>query len=97
MNWGKGMKRTFFVHNFCFDVLPRWLRRKLKKLRSGFVQIPRRVTRVALVSVVLAAAFLVGDTPEALAQTDIGNHREWTGWTGLPQIQKIMINMLNTL
>ena len=71
------MKRTFFVHKFCFDVLPRWLRRKLKKLRSSFVQIPKRVTRVALVSVVLAAGGIFFASEEVVyAQTTIGNNRD---------------------
>ena len=61
-------------------MLPRWLRRKLKKWRSGFARIPRTVTKTVFATVLVVGAFLGGGPPnEAWAGEIIVNYEESDG------------------
>ena len=80
------MKRLKFFHQLGISNLPRWLRRKLKRLRSGFARIPKAITRTVAISVMLVGVFIGSGPPSARAQstssTTINNNRTGNGsWT----------------
>ena len=62
------MRHIKFFHQFSYFVLPRWLRRKLKRWRSGFVRLPGVAKKIALATVLVVGAFLGGKSQEATAQ-----------------------------
>lgn len=77
------MRRTAFYYLFRANLLPRWLRRKLKKLKGPLFK-ARTAVQVSLASVVLVVAGgLYQGENQALGQTtvDIGNHRTVSGYS----------------
>jgi|GEM_PF-3583138 len=76
------MRHLKFFQRFSISMLPRWLRRKLKKLRSGFVRMPKAVTKTALATVLVVGAFLGSMPQDACAQIYINNQeRQTVNWT----------------
>ena len=70
------MKHILFFQHFGFYLLPRWLRRKLKKWRAGFTGHTKGVIRTAVITVIVVGVLLGGRLQLTMAQEVIINNLE---------------------